>query len=344
MSMRLSQARRRSISALALLLLLTFLASIISTSAFPVSAQAGWSGARYGEAGKDLNAIYFADNKRGWIGGDGGYLSRTIDGGHSWSAQTVGTTDAVNDIYFRNKDDGYLLAGNAIFETRDGGQQWRELSRFPAESFDGASPELYSVRFSSKKKGWVVGSLSKPQGRAKEMVVVDSLVFYTEDGGASWQRKAVPTKNELIHLDFVSEKRGWIVGTAGTILHTVDGGDTWSAQKAGTGATLYHVDFQSEDLGWAVGERGTILRTTDGGVTWLPVKSPLRATLLSVQFVDDEQGWIVGRGGIILRSDDGGRSWIQQESKTKQNLYALFMNKKFGWAVGGDGMVLQYER
>ncbi|MGB9181314.1 MAG: YCF48-related protein [Pyrinomonadaceae bacterium] len=343
MSMRLSQARRQSLRVATLLLLLTLLALIISTSAL-VSAQLGWSGARYGEEGKDLNAVYFADNKRGWIGGDGGYLSRTIDGGHSWSPQTVGTTDAINDIYFRNKDEGYLLAGDAIFNTRDGGQQWRELRRFAAQDFDGASPELYSVRFSSKKKGWVVGSLSKPQGRTKEMVVVDSLVFYTDDGGASWQRQPVPTKNELIHLDFVSEKRGWIVGTAGTILHTEDGGDTWRAQQAGTGATLYHVDFQNEDLGWIVGERGTILRTMDGGHTWTPVRAPLRATLLSVQFVDDNQGWIVGRGGTILRSDDGGRTWIQQESKTKQNLYALYMNKKFGWSVGGDGMVLQYER
>ena len=343
MSMRLSQARRRASRACALLLLLSFPALIISRGTF-VSAQAGWSGARYGEVGKDLNAVYFADNKRGWIAGDGGYLSHTIDGGHSWSPQMSGTTDAVNDIYFRNKDDGYLLAGDTIFNTRDGGQQWKELRRFAAQDFDGATPELYSVRFSSKKKGWVVGSLSKPQGRTKEMVVVDSLVFYTDDGGASWQRQPVPTKNELIHLDFVSEKRGWIVGTAGTILYTQDGGDTWRAQNAGTTATLYHVDFQNEDLGWIVGERGTILRTMDGGQNWTPVRAPLRATLLSVQFVDDNQGWIVGRGGTILRSDDGGRTWIQQESKTKQNLYALFMSKKFGWAVGGDGMVFQYER
>ena len=39
-------------------------------------------------------------------------------------------------------------------------------------------------------------------------------------------------------------------------------------------------------------------------------------------------------GGAILRSGDGGRTWIEQESGTKQNLYAMFMMKKNGWAVG----------
>jgi photosystem II stability/assembly factor-like uncharacterized protein len=55
-------------------------------------------------------------------------------------------------------------------------------------------------------------------------------------------------------------------------------------------------------------------------------------------------GWIAGRGGVILRSGDGGRTWIQQETRTKQNLYALFVDKKNGWAVGANGTILQYER
>jgi len=52
----------------------------------------------------------------------------------------------------------------------------------------------------------------------------------------------------------------------------------------------------------------------------------------------------VGRAGTILRSDDAGVSWIQQESTIKNNLFALHFNKKIGWAVGGNGMILRYER
>lgn len=298
----------------------------------------GWVSAQSGTGGKDLNAVYFADSKRGWVAGDGGFVSHTMDGGLTWTQQSVETKDAINDIYFRNKEDGYLLAGNSIFQTDDGGQTWREIRRYFATDFGGAQPELYSVRFSGKKRGWVVGSIS-----ANDMVV-DSLVIYTDDAGKSWQRQRVPTKQELIHVDFADEKRGWIVGVGGTILHTEDGGETWAEQLSNTKATLYHVDFRNERVGWAVGERATILRTTDGGLTWLAVGAKVRATFLSVEFPDEKAGWVVGRGGVILRSDDGGRTWIQQASRTKQNLYALYMDKKMGWAVGGNGIILKYAR
>src|SRR5205085_3205549 len=317
-------------TAIALLLFMVFVGAAFE--------QEGWKTIQSGAIGKDLNAVYFVDQKRGWVAGDDGFVGYTSDGGATWAQQAVATKDSINDIYFRNKDNGYLLAGSSIFQTDNGGHIWTEIRRYFASDFGGSVPELYSIRFSGKKRGWVVGSISSKD------VVVDSLVIYTNDGGKSWQRQKVPTKQELIHVAFADEKRGWIVGVGGTILHTDDGGETWAEQLSKTKATLYHVDFRNEREGWAVGERATILRTTDGGMTWLAVETQFRNTLLSVRFPDENAGWIVGRGGVILRSDDGGKSWVQQESRTKQNLYALFIDKKKGWAVGGSGIILQYER
>lgn len=301
-------------------------------------AQRGWVAAQRGVPGNDLNAVYFADSKRGWIAGDDGYVSYTNDGGKTWVPQALDSKDAVNDIYFRNKEDGYLLAGNRIFKTDDSGRTWHAAMSFLPKDFDGAAPELYSVRFSSKKKGWVIGSLSRND------TAIDSLLIYTGDEGASWLRKTAPVQAELIHLDFVSDSRGWIVGVAGTVLYTEDAGETWTIQRSGVSETLYHVDFRNDKKGWAVGEHGTVLKTVDGGATWSKIPTPVRSTLLSVQFVDDDNGWIVGRGGVVLRSSDSGLTWLQQESKTEENLYALHFESKNGWAVGGDGIVLQYER
>ena len=307
-------------------------------AAVEVSAQDAWVATRVAPVGRDLNTVFFLDSKRGWVGGDEGFLSRTDDGGKSWIQQSVGTGDAINDIFFRDKEDGFLLAGNAIFVSRDSGIRWSEARRFLPKDFDGASVELYSVRFPSKKKGWVVGSISRRDR------VIDSILINTVDGGDTWQRQSAPSKLELIHLDFDNEKRGWIVGAGGTILKTEDAGLTWTKQNAGTTSTIYHIEIRNDKRGWAVGERGTILRTTDGGATWDPVQIEAKSTLLSVQFLGEDDGWAVGRGGTILRSGDGGRSWVQQVSSTKQNLYALYFNKKIGWAVGGDGIVLRYER
>ena len=305
--------------------------------AAPIKSQQGWVATQVAPAGQDLNTVYFLDSKRGWVGGDNGFLSRTEDGGRTWVKQLVQTTDAINDIYFRDKEDGFLIAGNAIFATRDNGVRWSEARRFPPREFNGADVELYSVRFSSKKKGWVVGSVSKRER------VIDSILLYTDDAGETWLRQRAPSRLELIHLDFANDKRGWITGAEGTILATVDGGDTWTKQESGTKATIFHVDFRSDKRGLAVGERGTILRTSDGGVTWTPVVVKTRSTILNVKFLSDDKGWVVGRSGTILRTDDAGLSWIEQESGTKQNLYGLYFVKKIGWAVGGDGMLLHYE-
>ena len=301
-------------------------------------AQSGWLPARVNTGGNDLNTVYFVDDKRGWVGGDNGFLSRTDDGGQSWVRQTVGTTAAINDIYFRDKEIGLLLAGNSIFITRDNGSSWIKTRSFLPDEFEGAEVELYSVRFSSKNKGWVVGSVSKKER------VVDSILVYTDDAGQSWRRQRAPSRLELIHIDFVSDKRGWIVGADGTILFTRDSGESWTKQNTGTTATLYHVDFRSDKRGWAVGERGTLLRTTDGGETWVPIPTNVKVTLLSIQFLNDDDGWAIGRSGTILRSSDEGKTWVPQESTTRQNLYSLHFNKKIGWTVGGEGIVLRYLR
>ncbi|HVQ39449.1 MAG TPA: YCF48-related protein [Pyrinomonadaceae bacterium] len=313
-------------------------AGIFLAVASPVLSQQGWVATRVGPPGQDLNTVFFLDHKRGWVGGDKGFLSRTDDGGHSWIQQIVETTDAINDIYFRDKDDGFLIAGNAIFVTRDNGSRWSNVRRFLRAEFDGADVELYSVRFTNKKKGWVVGSVSKDDR------VIDSILLTTENAGETWQRQRAPSRLELIHLDFANEKRGWIVGTGGTILATTDGGQTWNKQESGTSATIFHIDFRSDKKGLAVGERGAVLRTSDGGATWAPVEVATKSTLLNVQFVDDNTGWAVGRGGTVLRSGNGGVTWISQESGTRQNLYGLIFVKKIGWAVGGEGTLLRYEQ
>ena len=321
---------RRIISILAFTGLF-FLASVIA------NAQSGWSAMRVTSSGRDLNTVYFSDSKRGWIGGDEGFLTHTEDGGASWVEQRIDTKrHAINDIYFANKEVGFALAGDMIFRSGDGGHSWQESYRISPAAVRGATAELYSLRFNGKKKGWVVGSLARGD------TVIGSLLAITRDSGTTWQVLEAGTKQELIHIDFVDDERGWIVGAGGAILHTEDAGETWTRQQSGVTETLYHVDFRNSKQGIAVGERGTILITRDAGQTWFKINSPARATLLSVQFVSEDNVWVVGRSGVILRSGDGGHTWLEQESGTRQNLYALFINKKEGWAVGGDGLLMKY--
>src|SRR6185295_5316081 len=167
------------------------IAFLLLLTAAICQAQSGWSVSRVSSGGKDLNAVYFAEEKRGWIAGDGGFFSYTEDGGKSWVERRIGIDHAINDIYFVGKDTGFAVAGGSIFETTDGGHSWKESHKFLPAEFDGAVPELYSLRFNGKKRGWVVGSASRND------VITNSILAITRDGGATWQVLQAPTRQEL---------------------------------------------------------------------------------------------------------------------------------------------------
>ena len=77
------------------LIVAAFLLFATTTS---IKSQQGWVATRIAPADQDLNAVYFLDDKRGWIGGDNGFLSSTDDGGQTWIKKNVQTTAAINDI------------------------------------------------------------------------------------------------------------------------------------------------------------------------------------------------------------------------------------------------------
>jgi photosystem II stability/assembly factor-like uncharacterized protein len=305
-------------------------------------AQGGWQSTQHAPAGTALSAIFFVE-KRGWVGGDNGFISATDDAGKTWTTQASGAKDAINDIFFLDKNEGYFLAGAGIYATGDGGKTWAHRYTCKPESFNATAAELYTVRFVNKKRGWALGSLSVKEDDEAEKVV-DSLLLRTEDGGATWQRWRVPVTEELIHFELSGDKRLWLVGANGTVIYTDSNGESWQIQRTNTQATLYHVDFRNEKIGFVVGQKGALLRTLDSGETWIPVMLPVQNTLLSVAIVNEDEIWAAGRGGVILRTTDGGVTWTPQNSRTRNNLYALVFDKKMGWAVGADGIVLQYER
>lgn len=317
----------------------TSLLFIIIFSAFQISnAQTNWKINRASGNG-DLVTVFFTSSDKGWIAGDDGYLAYTNDGGKSWNKKNLGTSEIINEIYFRNDDNGYLVAGKKMFITRDSGNSWQETQIYKSAQFRNGTPEFLSIKFADKKRGIVIGSILNKQER-----VIDSLVMRTEDGGESWQRVIVPTKKELFHLDFVGSSRCWIVGDEGLILNSDNGGASFRVQRSNVVTPLFNVDFRDENEGYTVGKAGTILRTENGGSNWETVKTEFKQDLMRVDFADDKNGVIVGYNGIILRSMDRGKTWIKRETITKEHLYGLYFVKKYGWAVGANGVVLQYDR
>lgn len=316
------------------------IATFLITSAFAgISIAQAWK-VHSTEVRGDLVAIYFTSSTKGFVAGDNGYLASTSDGGKTWRKYALNTTENINEIYFRNDDNGYLVAGRKLFITSDGGNSWRETVIFRASDFRDGIPEFLSIRFADKKLGLAIGSVLNRKGDA----VLDSLVMRTDDGGETWMRIVVPSKTELFHLDFNGSSHGWIVGDKGLILHTTNGGASWAVQTSGVTRALFNVDFRDDDFGFAVGGGGTILRTEDGGRNWERIITQFPETFKRVDFADDKNGWIVGHKGAILRSSDRGRTWVKQQSSTLKDLYGLYMVKRYGWAVGASGTIIEHQK
>lgn len=197
-------------------------------------------------------AVVFVDSLVGWVvGGDvlePGWIRHTMDGGKTWIEQTPGTIPRMFDVYFLDKNTGWVVGESGqIWFTKDGGTNWEQQD-------SGVGANLTVVEFTSPVNGWIS--------------IGGSYLLHTINGGQNWDIVNINGfKGALGDISFVDDKHGWIAGGLGVIFFTQDGGETWNRQFGGTTMTFHSVDFVDLKNGWAVGNLGMILHTSTGGVT-----------------------------------------------------------------------------
>lgn len=170
----------------------------------------------------DLSDIQFLDARRGWACGfEKGLVLRTTDGGKSWHESRVRVMPwpggALCDLVFVNRTHGWVCglspAGadtlGTIFSTTNGGRTWS--TQVPSSRRLVAEQAITGIDFVNKTHGWAVGE--------------HGLYLYTTDGGTTWRFPARPAPDEtLLHIEAVTDKIGYMVGTGGSILKTTTGG------------------------------------------------------------------------------------------------------------------------
>jgi len=84
------------------------------------------------------------------LGRDGTIL-KTTNGGTNWTAQTSGTTNVLNSIYFTDANTGYTVGEiGTILKTINSGTTWTALT-------SGTTSNLYSIYFKNANIGYAVG-------------------------------------------------------------------------------------------------------------------------------------------------------------------------------------------
>lgn len=288
----------------------------------------------------------------------------TTDGGQSWGRMELAVPYAVEACelsvptpyqlrlllmpdHGMNSMPGYLygLGDDAqwhqINGTADMDNRWNDPDgRQPG--FADRHPYLMSggpIAFQDLTNGWLLGQLT---------TTTRSFLFFTRDGGATWQEQkfdpplslhdgsVVPDglpqffgNDGIVEADFVPNDRK--AANFSTIFYqTHDGGMTWQPTIPVKYLGVY--SFISDQKGWmwspepqdsnsrAPG-KGTLFRTDDGGNTWKSVgtKKILEdylshgERLIQLDFVDNAYGWAIAQDWRnqteLLKTTDGGETW-----------------------------------
>jgi cyanophycinase len=295
-----------------------------------------------------------------WAGCTGGKIFRTLDGGATWSVDSVAGAARLDFRGIKAFDANTAVAVSAgpaeqgqakIYRTEDGAKTW---SLTWSDTTKGVF--LDGVAFWDAQHGF---TFSDPvDGRF--------VILTTADGGRSWTRvspSAIPATlpNEAAfaasntQLTVQGASNAWIAtggGAEARVFRTTDRGRTWSVASTGMpgGASsgLFGIAFQDAMNGLVVGgdyrnERGVTsfaMRTSDGGATWKAtgVRRP-DGTTSGVVYVPGSNPALfvaVGQTGVAY-SRDFGASWIHADTVTSYGVG--FVSASAGFVAGSRGRV-----
>jgi photosystem II stability/assembly factor-like uncharacterized protein len=268
-----------------------------------------WITLREGSYGsRNTSKVLFVNSKVGFLLGDGmEEFFKTTDSGKTWIKQQVDYNfQGVTSLFFASADTGYASIGygmsGTVLKTTDGGETW-VTKNIPINW------PLNSLVFTDKQTGYMVGNMGN--------------ILKTEDAGETWQiLNEFPsnlTNNNLISVDFINQKIGFIVGST-EILKTTDCGKHWEV-IAHSAFDLRSVSFIDSIHGICVGgdwlhDFSGIITTSNGGMNWNERSLTITDRYISkIKFLNEDTGYIVGGNtgtysGFIFKTTDEGNTWL----------------------------------
>ena len=317
-----------------------------------------------------LIAAHAVDARTVWAAGTGGTVTRTVDGGATWTAGTVPGADSLQfrDVHaWSAREAAVLSIGNGedsrVYRTTDGGATWRE-------TFRNRAPEAFYDCFAFWRDGSGLLFSDSVDGRF--------LFQRTADRGATWEPvppealpPAQPGEGSFASSGTCLATRegttAWqVTGNAETprLLATEDRGATWTTadlplaggEAAGGASVAFGAGGRALAVGGDIADAGAMsdaVAVWDGGAWRAGGALPFTGAAYGVAFVpgtasgapasgapasgagSPEAALAVGPGGVAL-SRDGGASWSLLSGETH---WGLAVAERRAWLVGPDGRV-----
>ncbi len=165
-------------------------------------------------------------------------------------------------------------------------------------------------------------------------------VFYSNDGGVSWQGAALdrPFDVALTDVYFRDAAQGWASGGDGRVLATRDGGLSWTTLRVEKDVSepLMGVWASPDGTLFAYGSYGRFLVSSDGGKSWQPRDIGVEDFHVNaVEGNGDGRAMLVGEQGMALKTGDGGKSWQKLAPFYHGSLFGVAMLTADTWLAYG---------
>jgi photosystem II stability/assembly factor-like uncharacterized protein len=171
------------------------------------------------------------------------------------------------------------------------------------------------VAFTSTDHGFLVGS--------------NRLIMETDDGGASWEARALDLPEEenfrLISIDF-NGNEGWIVGQPGLLLHSDDGGSSWSqllldTKLPGEPYLVTALGPKSAELATNV---GAVYRTADAGSSWQALVGDAAGAVRDLRrSPEGDYVSVSSLGNFFATWEPGQSAWAVHQRVSSQRLQSM---------------------
>lgn len=178
--------------------------------------------------------VKFYDNNFGIAVGAGGVIARTKDGGTKWDYGTftytpaggLTTTGNFADISVPTATVAYTVGSNGMMaKTTDAGQNWT----FVSNPLYANARNINTCWFFNKDTGYIAGQWNTADSLPK--------LYYTKNGGATWDSLAAPTPNGTTRVGFVQN----------STYPPIDLPITAKAKE------IFRIQFLNQNIGYIVG-------------------------------------------------------------------------------------------
>ncbi len=182
----------------------------------------------------DLHGFELLNAGQGWLW-QGDDLNWTQDGGVTWQRITpaAGAGYSLADVHFAGPAAGWALLlskpqpGSVpqalLAASTDGGVTWQQSALPPALAAAVAQAKAVHLLPLRAGAGWLAAETAGGSNFSR------GALWYTEDGGATWEARTLPLAEPV---QFVDKRQGWLAGgqRGDALWRTQDGGLSWAAQ------------------------------------------------------------------------------------------------------------------